>query len=65
MILTFGKHNGKSINDLMNEGEYSYIVWLEENVDKVNVYADTYKYCKEYVFIEQIEHEAKMESMNG
>ena len=62
MILTFGKHKGKSIDDLMNEGEYSYIVWLNENVSSVSVDKKTYDYCKNEVFMDRITHEAIMES---
>ncbi len=65
MILTFGKHKGKTINDLMNEGEYSYIVWLEENVDSVSVDNKTYETCKNILFEERIMHEAIMESKHG
>lgn len=65
MILTFGKHKGKSIDDLMNEGEYSYIVWLEENVSSVSVDKKIYDYCKNAVFRDRITHEAIMESEHG
>jgi hypothetical protein len=62
MILTFGKHKGKSINDLMNEAEYSYIVWLSDNVSSVSVNKDTYNYCKAEVVKDRIMYEAIMES---
>ena len=65
MILTFGKHKGKSIDDLINEEEYSYIVWLEENVDSVSINKKTYNYCKNEVFVDRITHEAIMESEHG
>lgn len=65
MILTFGKHKGKTIKDLMNEGEYSYIVWLAENVNSVSVDKKTYDYCKNKVFMDRITHEAIMESEHG
>lgn len=32
-ILSFGKHKGKSIKDLFNEDEESYIMWMFENID--------------------------------
>lgn len=65
MMLTFGKHKGKTISDLMNEGEYSYIVWLEENVNGVSVDRKTYECCKKKVFIDRVTREAEMESQHG
>ena len=65
MILTFGKYKGKSIDDLMNYGEYSYIVWLHENVSSVSIDKKTYNYCKNEVFMDRIMHEAIMESKHG
>ena len=49
----------------MNEGEYSYIVWLEENVDSVIVDKKTYEYCKNEMFKDRVTHEAIMESEHG
>lgn len=65
MKLTFGKHKGKTIADLINEEEYSYIVWLEENVNNVSVDKEVYEYCKNELFVDKIMHEAKMESEHG
>ena len=62
MELKFGKHKGKTINDLINEGEYSYIVWLEENVNSFIVDKKIYNYCKNEVFMDRIAHEVIMES---
>lgn len=65
MILTFGKHKGKTIDDLMDECEFSYIVWLEENVDSVSIDTKTYKTCKNILFDERIMREAIMENEHG
>ena len=65
MILKFGKHKGKSINNLMNEGEYSYVVWLNDNVSSVIVEKKTYNYCKNKLFLDKITNEAIMESEHG
>lgn len=32
-ILDFGKHKGKSIKQLFDEDEESYIMWMFENID--------------------------------
>ena len=65
MILTFGKHKGKSINDLMNEGEFSYIVWLEENVNSVHIGRKIYETCKNIVLPQQVIDEVIIESEHG
>ena len=62
MVLTFGKHKGKSIDELMNEEEYSYIVWLSDNVSGVSVNKEIYNYCKAEVVRDIIMYEAKMEN---
>lgn len=32
-VLDFGKHKGKSIKELFNADEESYIMWMFENID--------------------------------
>lgn len=32
-VLEFGKHKGKSIQQLFDEDEESYIMWMFENID--------------------------------
>lgn len=32
-VLDFGKHKGKSIQQLFDEDEESYIMWMFENID--------------------------------
>lgn len=65
MRLTFGKHLGKTITELVNEEEYSYIVWLEEVVEGVEIDKHTYLFCKNEVFKGLSEHEAIMDSIHG
>ena len=65
MILTFGKHNGKSITDLLNEEEYSYIIWLSDNVSYVNIDIEIYNLCKNEIFKDLTEYEVIMESRHG
>ena len=65
MTLTFGKHKGKSINDLMNEDEFSYIVWLEKNVNNVHIDRKIYKTCKNIVLHQQVIDEVIIESEHG
>jgi hypothetical protein len=32
-VLDFGKHKGKSIQQLFDEDEESYVMWMFENID--------------------------------
>ena len=50
MKLVFGKHRGKTIQQLLNKGEYSYIIWLKENVDSITIDKDIYEFCKKNVY---------------
>lgn len=65
MKLTFGKHKGKTINDLINEGEHGYVVWLYHNVKSVEIPIGKYDYCKRKHTIEMLEYQAKFESEHG
>jgi len=41
--LTFGKHSGSTPNDLMEQKEYSYLVWLYENMDEPPISEELYE----------------------
>lgn len=45
MILNFGKFKGKTIQQIFEEEEYSYILWLHKNVEKVKISQEMVKEC--------------------
>ena len=65
MKLEFGKHKGKTVADLIAEDEFSYVVWLAENVANFTVSEKDYEYCKNQLRAERIIQEAIMESDHG
>lgn len=38
--LRFGKHSGKTPNELFDQGEFSYLVWLGENMNDPDVISE-------------------------
>ena len=64
-VLSFGKHRGKTIKQIIQEEDYGYIVWLSDNVRRITVADSDYNYCKRMVAEEQAMHEAIMESSHG
>lgn len=61
-VLSFGKHKGKTMKQIIQEGDYGYIVWLNDNIKRITVSPADYAYCKKMVDEEQAIHEAIMES---
>jgi len=64
-VLSFGKYKGKTMKQVINEGDYGYIVWLNDNVARITVSPYDYNYCKNRIAEEQAMHEATMESEHG
>jgi len=64
-VLSFGKHKGKTIKQVIDEDDYGYIVWLNDNVARIAVSPSDYNYCKNKVAEEQAMHEAVMDSRHG
>ena len=64
-VLSFGKHKGKTIKEIINNGDYGYVVWLSDNVRRIAVSESDYNYCKRMVAEDKAMHEAVMESRHG
>ena len=64
-VLSFGKHKGKTIKEIINNGNYSYIIWLSDNVSRITVADSDYNYCKRMVAEDQAMYEATMESSHS
>ena len=60
-VLSFGKHKGKTIKQIINEGDYGYILWLNNNITRITISTSDYEYCKRMVAEEQAMHEAIIE----
>lgn len=63
--LTFGKHKGKTINELLGDGEFGYIIYLYENKSNIKIGKETYCFCKSELYKEKIMHETIVESRHG
>ena len=64
-VLSFGKHKGKTIKEIIISEDYGYIVWLRDNVNQITISDANYDYCKRMVADENSMHEAIMESRHG
>ena len=64
-VLSFGKHKGKTIKEIIISEDYGYIVWLRDNVNRITISDADYDYCKRMVADENAMHEAIMESRHG
>ena len=64
-VLSFGKHKGKTIKEIINSEDYGYIVWLRDNVKRITISESDYNYCKQMVNDDNAMHEAIMESRHG
>jgi len=62
-VLSFGKHKGKTIKEIITDCEdYGYIVWVRNNVKRITVSDSDYNYCKQMTTDDEAMHEAIMES---
>ena len=64
-VLSFGKHKGKTIKEIIISEDYGYIVWLRDNVKRITISDSDYNYCKQMVDSDNAMHEAIMESRYG
>ena len=48
-VLSFGKHKGKTIKEVINNKDYSYVVWLSDNVCRITVADSDYNFCKRMI----------------
>lgn len=64
-VLSFGKHKGKTIKEIIDSEDYGYILWLKDNVKRITISDENYNFCKRMVEENQIMHEAIIESNHG
>ena len=64
-VLSFGKHKGKTIKEIIDSEDYGYILWLKDNVKRITISDSDYNYCKQMVDSDNAMHEAIMESRHG
>lgn len=64
-VLSFGKHKGKTINEIINNGDYGYIMWLNDNVSRITVSDSDYNYCKRMAAEDNAMHESMTNSNHG
>ncbi len=62
--LTFGKHIGKTPNEI-SANDPSYIVWLHENLDKMVCTNKLYEECKDMVDESDYKTERELDEFNG
>lgn len=65
-VLSFGKHKGKTIRQIIdNEEDYGYIVWLNDNVKRITISLSDYSFCKKMVDDNQFMHDAVTDGLCG
>ena len=58
IILDFGKFKGKTLQQVFEEKEYRYILWLHRNVEKVKVSEEMIEQCISRIEVEDFEYKA-------